>query len=320
MRWLTRLLQYVGSAGACDAELEEALDRAAWRVEPQRLKQARGWPRRFCRPIATALAQARRVAQAIPGPVELDVSHYTCNPFIHALFGSAEDVRQLLRRSTALRDYARSGTNEDAYALLSLRREEKKTLGIEEHGGMLNRDALQRVIWFSDHRLIGPAPTLAQARDNLVWTLFDRFLERVAVGMERLRADKERLTHDRDLALSRLRRADSSRRAESRNCLDTVLRQLYETTESLDLAHLHEVFETVLSHPEDCLYLEEVRLTLDNMGVVRPNCREQGIATLTFTDLVERYSERRTVVIVHCGDIQQILRETHPSHDARWLL
>lgn len=309
MTWIDRLLHPFVPTGTDDAQLQVALERTAKRVEPQRLQQARGWPQRFRRPIAAALAQARRVAEGIPGPVELDADHYTRDPFVHALFASAGDMNQILGTSVALRDYARAGARDEAYALLSMRREEKHILGMEDEDGWLRKDVLQRVVWFTDHRLSGPAASLTEARDGLTWTLFDRFLEHLVVGIERLRADKARLTAERDLALDRLRHATPGRRAEWQRRADAALRQLREATEALDPVHLYEVFETVLSHPQDCLYLAATRLTLDSMGIVHPDHVPPDAATLTFVDLVERDQERRTVVMVHCRDLQRILRE-----------
>lgn len=308
MRLLDYLFRASVSASGSDPELTTALDRAAGRVDP-RLKQARGWPKRFSRPVGAALAQARRVAQAIPGPIELDAGRYSGDPLIRALFTSADDIHRHCRDSDALRDYAAGNDGDEAYVLLSARREEKQTFGMEEHNGILRRDVPQQVVWFTDHRFMGPAATPAEARDKLTWTLFERFLERLAVGVERLRADKARLAREKELTLSRLKNAEPLQRVELRRALTNVLKQLGEATESLELEHMHEVFETVLSHPEDCLYLEECRLTLDAMGVVCPESNNGDALTLAITELFERYHERRTVFLAHCRGLRSVFQE-----------
>lgn len=309
MSWIDRLRHPFASAAVEETHVQEALARTARRVEPGRLRLARGWPQQFRRPIAAALAQARRVAEGIPGPVEFDAEHYARDPFVHALFASAADMHQILCSSAVLREYAAAGARDEAYALLSMRREERHTLGMEDAGGRVRKDVLQRTVSFTDHHLSAPAATLVQARERVAWVLFDRFLERLAVGIERLRADKARLATEKDLALERLRHASAAQRREDQCRLDATLRALREATEALDLDHLHEAFETILSHPQDCLYLEEVRLTLDRMGIVHPPGAGPDVATLTFTDLLERYQERRTVVIVHCRDLRTLLRQ-----------
>ncbi|MFO7541872.1 MAG: hypothetical protein R6W97_03540 [Thiobacillus sp.] len=302
-----------------EPDLDEALERAAARVEP-RLKQTRGWPKRFRRPISDALAQARRVAEAIPGPVDIDAAHFARDPFVHALFGSPEDIRRALCSSRVMHDYVDSGIGSEAYVLLSMRREEKRTLGMENAGSVLNRDVPQRLVWFSDHQLIAPAPTLAQARENLRWTLFDRFLERLAGGVDCLRAERNRLAEEKDHALARLRRAGASQRPELQVRAENSLRQLGEATRCLEHENLVEIFGTVLSHPEDCLFLREQVLRIDNMGVVHSDeGKPDDVPPLRFAELIERYHEPRTVVLVHCPDIHPMTQEERLREAERWL-
>ena len=316
MGLLTRFLARFEPVGIDDSDLAEALERAAYRVEPH-LKQTRGWPKRYRRPIAAALIQARRVSEAIPGPMEIDVEQFARAPFVRALFGSADDIHRILHASQAIRDYTASTLRDEVYALLSMRRVEKNTLGVESAGEIVRREVPQQHVWFTDHQLSGLAPSESEARENLLWTLFDHFLERVRVGVERLKAERDRLAREKDLALAHLRGVSSARRPELRKILDGELKQLTEITESLDLERLAEVFATVLSHPEDCLYLQEYSLALDNMGVVRP--KDPTVASLGFVDLVERYQEPRTVVLVRCRNIQPISQSERLQEARRWL-
>lgn len=300
-----------------DVDLEEALDRAAYRIEPL-LKQSRSWPKRYARSIAAALRQARVVAESIPGPVRLGPAEYARDPFVHALFASATDIPRILCGSPILREYAASAAPDTpVYALLSMRRMEKTVLGMALAGDRVRRDVQQRQVWFADHLLLGPAPNEAEARRNLLWTQFDRFLERLSVGVERLRAERDRLTLERDLALARLRGASAAQRAELRASLDDVLEQLRDANEPLQLDKLHEVFGTVLSHPEDCLYLETHTLSLDDMNVENPH--DEQAKRLCFVDLLERYQAPRTMVLVHCGKMRAISHGERLDEAERWL-
>lgn len=320
MSLFSRLLLFKSQTAneAFEPDLDEAMERAAARVEP-RLKQTRAWPKRYRKSISAALAQARRVAEAIPGPVDIDAAHFAHDPFVHALFASPADIRRALCSSKVMHDYVDSGIATEAYVLLSMRREEKRTLGMEVAGSMLNRDVPQRVVWFSDHQLIAPAPTLAQARENLRWTLFDRFLERLAGGVDNLRAERDRLAEEKDHALARLRRADASQRPELQQRADHCLKQLSEAANCLEPDNLVEIFGTVLSHPEDCLFLREQTLRIDSMGVVRSDGDDSNCSLLSFVELIERYHEPRTVVLVHCPEIHPMTREERLKEAERWL-
>ena len=293
-----RLRERLHPIGEDDPDLPEALKRAAWRVEP-RLEQARGWPKHYVRPIAGALAQARKVAAGIPGPVTLDAGRYAADPYVHVLFGSAEAIDHLLRTSPAVKSYIGTAQEGEAYALLTAIRREKHVLGMELEGDIVRRDVPQTQVWFTDHQLLGLAKSEAEAREALLWILFDRFLERVAVGVERLRAERYRLNQEKDLAQARLRGATATSRSGAKAVLERVLKQLTETVQSLELENLHDVFETVLSHPQDCLYLRPYDLILDAMGTVHTRPGE-GASQIEFVELWERYQPPRTVTLVHC--------------------
>lgn len=318
MAFLNGLLTGLLAGGEQDPDLDQALERAAYRVEPS-LKRSRSWPKLYRRPIRAALAQARRVAAAIPGPVTVDAQAYIHDPFVHALFASPEDIRRALCSSQVMREYIASCSTDEAYALLSMRRMDKHSLGMEDSGGVMRRDVPQHMIWFSDHQLLGPEPTLAAARETLLWTIFDRFLERVAVGIGRIRAERERLTLEKDLAQARLRAAPLERRPELRQALEKSLNDLSAANRCLENGNMAEVFGTVLSHPEDCLYLSEHSWRLDNMGLVRPEADEQNGNRLTFVELRERYVEARTVVLVHCHDIHPMSQSERLLEAERWL-
>lgn len=298
MGLLTRLLHRTAAAPLLEeAELAQALELAATRVDPQ-LTQARGWPRSYRAPLLRALAQARTVAAGIPGPVELGVAEYVRSPLIHALFPSYTTVTASLDASPALREYP-GVAHTEVYALLSARRMTRDTLGIECDDGRLRRDVRQQLVWFTDHRYSCPAANEAATRHRVQWMLFERLLERVTIGLKVMREEHQRLLQEKDRLLARLHQAPGQQDGLQQE-LTALLRQLAESMQALELNQRAEVFDTVLSHPEDCLYLERYRLHLDAMGTAHASANGHGVATLDFTALHERYREPRTVVLVHC--------------------
>jgi hypothetical protein len=298
MRLLERLFRLHGQRQDWDPDLDEALERAAEKIDP-RVKQTRSWPQHYRVPLAGALAQARRVAEAIPGPIELDPANYTLDPFIRALFSNAEDVRSLLGSSPALRGYH----DHHVYALLSMRRMEKRSLGFDNSGDILRRDVLQQLVWFTDHQLSGPAPSEAEARRQLLWSLYDRFLERVHIGIKRIEEDYQRLLRDKDAILARLRKATGQQQQDLQQALETTLHNLTDTNRTLEPSALADIFMAVLSHPRDCLYAEHYSLILDAMGVVQSG-DNPAARQLEFTELHERYQEPRTLVVIHSSALR----------------
>ncbi len=314
----SRFVSLLIGARDIDPLLNAAVERAVYRVEP-RLKQIRGYPGRYRPFMGPVLAQVRQLSASVPGPVTVDAEHYIRDPFVHALFGSPEDIRRFLCSTQAMRDHvARHGAGE-LYALLSMRRTEKTVFGMEASGEVLRRDVAQRTVSFSDHQLIGLAPTEAGARENLLWYLFDRYMDHVASGLDLLREEHQRLAQEKDLALARLRGVSAGLRATRQKELDKVLGQLGEATASLDLERLGDVFEVVLSHPEDCLALEAHSLILDAMGMIHADVGNDGVARLDFVDLLERDRETRSVVLVHCRQVISIPPAERLEEAKQWL-
>ena len=75
------------------------MERAIYQVAP-RLKQFRGYPGRYRPAVQRVLARVRQVSADVPGPVTLDPEHYSADPFVHALFVDAKDIKQLFSTPT----------------------------------------------------------------------------------------------------------------------------------------------------------------------------------------------------------------------------
>lgn len=301
--------------------LEAAIERAVQRVEP-RLRQIGDYPRRYRRPVAHALEYVQGLAQAIPGPVEMSPELYGSDPFIHALFGSPEEMRHALCMSHAMHEYARrpGGPGTDAYALMGMRRREKTAFGMETSGEVIRREVAQRVVCFTDHTLSGPAPTEAEARQLLIWNLYDSLVERLAERLAARQGARQDLQKEKDYLSAQLRSAEADRRPALQQALNTLLADLAKAHAALDLRHLAADFDEILLSPERYLSLEHVTLRLDGMGVLRAGDGEANTHALDFTDLHGRDRRRWTVVMVRCHPRPELLAMAERLREAgRWL-
>lgn len=303
-----------------DAAIEAALVRAVEKVEP-RLKQAGDYPRRYRLPVAHALDYARRLAQAVPGPVDVAPELYGRDPLVHVLFSGPEEMQRALCMSHAMHEYARrpGGPGKEAYALMGMRRREKTAFGMALQGDLLQREVTQRVVCFTDHTLSGPAPTEAEARELLTWNLFDSLLARVGERLQTRRKARQALEQERDYLRADLRLAPPDRRSALQQRLEAVLGELAAAAQALDLRHIAQDFDEVLLNPEQYLRLERVSLTVDGMGVLRDD-GEPTAHRLDFTDLHGRDRRRWTVVLVRCHPRPELLAMDERLHQAsRWL-
>lgn len=301
--------------------LHQAIERAVERVEP-RLRQTSDYPARYRKAVARALEYVQELAQAIPGPVEMNPDLYGRDPFVHALFSCPEEMQRALCMSHAMHEYARrpGGPGTDAYALMGMRRQEKTAFGMEIQGDILRREVAQRVVYFTDHTLSGLAPTEEEARRLLGWNLFDGLLERVAerlAARQRVRAD---LLKQRDYLAAKLRRADAASRRAVQQQLNALLDDLAAATQALDLRRLAADFDDILLTPEHYLRLEHITLRLDAMGVLRADEGDGTARALDFTILHGRDRRRWTVVMVHCHPRPELLSMADRLREAgRWL-
>jgi len=155
---------------------------------------------RFSEAEKWALRYADQLAAAMPGPVEMDRTHFMLDPFVHTLFGSPQPIQGTLCLSRAMQEYMRrpdAGMG-DIYALMGMRRNEKRTFGMESEGDVLRRDVAQQTISFSDHTLSCITHSEAETRAEVAWSIFDSLIGRVARHVEDMRQEKSALDKHRD--------------------------------------------------------------------------------------------------------------------------
>lgn len=319
MSWLSWL--GLGKADATnDPRIQEAIERAVYLVEP-RLKQSGGYPGRYRAALGQALRYADQLAAAIPGGVELDREHFVRDPFIHALFGSQDAIQQTLCLSRALREYQlRHGDDTgDIHALMGMRRNEKRTFGMEAEGDMLRRDVEQLSVTFSDHTLSCISGSEAETRALVAWSVFDSLISRVTNHVEGLRQEKHSLDKQRDDLMARLRGSTGERRAPLERELGVLLSSLSDATQRLGLDRMSGYFDELLRAPETLVRLEQQPRRLDGMGILRAQTEATFSHLIDFTDMVGLERRRWTVTLVHCRH-QELPPLSERLDDAnRWL-
>lgn len=185
--WLRR------EAPIADA-LRPHIDRAVALAEP-RIAAVAGHERRLAPVVAHALAYCDRLAEAIPGPIEISRAAFAADPVVHALFGSAEDIEQMLARSQCVREHLVGPTAPMAgqcCALLGMRRHEKSGFGPRLAGELISYDEPQTALYFTDHTLAEPSPDLAQLRQQLTGAMFDGLVRNFAAKRQEDRLPPER--------------------------------------------------------------------------------------------------------------------------------
>lgn len=284
-------------------ELLPVIERAVTAVAPH-LKQTRGYPADYLKPVTVALEYARDLASSIPGPVVVDNDSYASDAFVHAIFPSADSIPEALRSSRALLEYHQKfpGSNE-IYALMGMRREEKCLLGMELAGEVIQRGVPLNVVYFTSHTIEEPAPSEQQAREQIAWNFFDKLIYRVAKRIETRKLEKQELLHEKDLLTARLHAASPGVRPELEAELLRVLEKVQSVSSSLDLDSYLEDFESVFLNPDQYLQLIQSPMFLDNMGVKKSSQDISQGEPVVFNDLIGYDFRSWTVVMIHCRNI-----------------
>lgn len=302
MALLTKLF---GKQDIADSrQLKAAIEHAVSAVQPL-LIQASGYPDAYLKPVSVALEYAGHLAHSLPGPIPVDREAYAQNAFVHTLFPDINAISDAVTSSLSVQEYLRgSESRREFYALMGMRRIDKKFFGVELAGSTLQRDVAQQATYFISHTIVDPAPDETFVRNNIARRFFHKLVDKVKVRIELRRKSKEALIAERNELMQRLRFVSNIERAVIEERLGKLADELEAIVNSLELDHFLEDFETVLLHPEKHLHLNQSAITLDNMGI-RRNTEdiEQG-KEFNVSELIGYDRRDWTVTIVRYTNVQ----------------
>jgi hypothetical protein len=281
-----------------------AIERAVTVVEPL-LKQVGGYPGRYRKPVAAALEYAQHLASIVPGPVKVDRESYAKDAYVHALFPDIHAVTESICASVALHEYQHNHPARDEfYALMGMRRIEKKVVGMELSGEVVQHDVVQKAVYFTSHTIDNPAPTENQAREQVAISFFDSLTGKVKQRVEQRKHGKQSLMLEKDMLLSRLRTAKARDKPALEAQLARFMEGLQAIVGSLELSNYVEDFEAVLLRPEEYLRIDQTPIVLDSMGIRRATDDAEWGDAIMFHDLIGYDRRDWTVTMVHCSNLQ----------------
>ncbi|GAB3762507.1 hypothetical protein GCM10028796_14370 [Ramlibacter monticola] len=257
-------------------------------VEPR--VRARGdYRERLAPSVRATIAYLRELGRLPLDPVPLARASWGPDPCINAFFGRAEDIPALLGRSQELRAFFETNAMAtEAFALLGMQREERTVFAPSMENGVLTQDVPQTTVNFTGHRLLSPAASLEQVREEagkrLMLRLAQLTLARVLEADEQGAPDAQHkhLQAIRSRLLKQVRDGVGSFSEDP-----TVLARRIERAR-LDLDHAMDpksrlatldgslaLIEEVFGHPTKHVALERTQLHLSRMNVkVKPGSAE----------------------------------------------
>lgn len=281
-------------APTLDAALRERIDEAAAAIDPL-IRQVHGYEKKLAPALQHALDYCEDIAVRIPGPIAVNRGAFVSDPLVHALFGSADGIDQMLATSQCVRDHLSQMTLESGQccALLGMRIHEKKGFGAALSGEIVRADVAQTTLYFSDHTLAEPTRDEASARQRLRDVLFDGIVKGIAAHVGDVRTEHASLAREKAMTQAQVR-ARLEPETHTRR-LASLHEQLTATADALQPGALLDTLATALTAPEPFLHLDPVDLSVDRAGVISKDAKDAD--TLHFVELTSR-DLRRWVVIL----------------------
>lgn len=278
--------------------LKTAVEHAVSAVEPL-LMQTGGYPDRYRGPVSAALAYSKQLADSLPGPVNIDRDAYARDALVHALFPDINAIADAISSSLSMQEYLHKAPSaSEFYALMGMRRIDKKLMGMELLGSTLQRDVVQQATYFISHTIENPSPDEVLTREKIAAKFFHSLVGKVKARIEQRRQSKEVLLEKRKNLMHQLHSANDIERAATEERLTMLADGLQSIIESLELDRYLEDFEAVLLHPEEYLRLNQTSIRLDSMGIRRTTGDTEWSKEFMLSELIGYDRRDWTVTIV----------------------
>jgi hypothetical protein len=162
-----------------------------------------GYAKRLHAPVANAFIYIDELVERIPEPFQCSRSTFNHEPKVNSFFAGPDHVQEVFSNSEEVRRFFENDPEiEECCVLLCMHKHERRQLGMALDGDILQRDIMQTTVNFSEHQLVSPGRTEAEARQVLKCCIFNSLLDTVR---QRARLSKQQ-TLELEIRLQRVRK------------------------------------------------------------------------------------------------------------------
>jgi len=238
-----------------------------------RLRFLSGYSRHLKKPVATTVHYIDALVERVPEAVLCSRAAFSEDPRVNAFFADSNHLQEVFSRSAEVHDLLEDNPDAEVYwALLCMKKEEHRQLGVSLVGDTVRRDVMQTTVNFIDHQVFSPATSETRAKRSLKCCIFNGLL---AYIRKRARDEKIRvaeLENRRNFLITRLHRSASKNGGESRAALQQELDEIGETLarEIPRLASLEsrlDLVVDVLGNPAQYVSGNLRTMRLNRMGI-----------------------------------------------------
>ena len=300
-------------AGKYPADLlERATNRAIEGVD-SRMQALPGCHRKLRPSLITAIDHVVALVDYLPEARDASRSNYNNDPYLRAMFASADALQNFFNKSPELACYRQSLTIEPDYyiAMLRMDREEKRVFGVDVQGEVLRRDVAQMTMSFSNRVLIDPQGSEEETRRLLMRRAFDHLISLALHEVMESRRVREELEQQHRLYQRKFDTLQSegwgfdstegepgTDHASAQSKLEEIemqLQALPAKTELLD-AHL-DILMNIFSNAADHLSRTTESMIVDRMNTV-VQAESEHAHELSWDDIHLPHGMQHTVMLV----------------------
>lgn len=295
-----------------EAALAEAIERVVEETDP-RIRLIGGYQKKLRRSVLRALQYADELVEQAPGPFLFSSKTWNSDPQVNACFASVDELQLVFSRSAKLREFFARSPAPESYALLVMTLREKNVLGFELSGEIIRSDVPQTTVSFSEHRIVAPNATLAEARQELEQRALNVLVAQALEHILSLKSQRDALEKRRSslqiqlkILQARQQGLDPLLHGGAADALDfPALRQELEAVERnletarANIATIHHYLKqvkTVLRRPEDWFTVRPRYVRLNRLGIKLPDHSAEG-DVITLAELSVKARSRVAMLV-----------------------
>ncbi|MFO7709967.1 MAG: hypothetical protein R6V84_17510 [Desulfobacterales bacterium] len=313
--FLAGLMEQRRDARKAEDGLLAAVETAAGLVDPK-IRWVTGYRRKLKPAVARTLEYADELIAKIPGPIIAHPDRWDHDPLLRAVFSTPEEILLTLKSHPKAREFLEASAGAPFCALLTMTREERSVFGVQLEGDTVRRDVRRTAVNFVDLRLLAPAPLEEQTREHLRRRTLTILCSTAMGRILALRARAHDLGEQRELLQIKLKIRESSRKdisalmcgseacdagfVRTQEALEEISREIDAAKAELGgPAECLEHVLRILSHPEEHLWVEPLRLRLTPLGLKAAAESSEPSAEIELCEFKVREGLHRAAVFVH---------------------
>ncbi len=337
MKQLSKLFEFIGLTSSNTESaakthipanvLNEAIECVIDGIEPK-MRYFPGYKKILKNSVATSLAFISNLVDTIPDPIVISRKTFITDPQVKIFFASIAHIQDVFSNSTELRGFfeaPKNGSLGDVYALLCMNEKEKTVSGLQLHGNIIERDVMQKVLNFSEHKILSPAISEAEVRKGIKQCIFDALITHALQQIIELKQQKQGLQIQRSILNSRLKRrqshggdlsrllASASEAELSVNLEQKIAeneKKLQQLPDSWDAPRFYlEIIKNTLTSPENFIRIKAKSFYITKMGIVTSDSASQSVDSINFNEILIADVLERVIAIVRYPRSEMLSRK-----------